>query len=90
MLNRSRTEGPWVCQLGGWEATICTRREPGAGQGQSYQSYRIYIIIDIDIGIDFDLGIRNFCSQLMDAMKGGSLELAKVEHIVFIVAIWLH
>merc|ERR1712192_75109 len=30
--SRSRTEGPLACLLGGSEATICTRREPGAGQ----------------------------------------------------------
>ena len=34
-LIRLRTEEPLVCQLGGLEATICTRRALGAGQGSS-------------------------------------------------------
>ena len=34
-LIRLRTEEPSVCQPGGLEATICTRRGPGAGQGSS-------------------------------------------------------
>ena len=34
---RLPTEAPLVFLLGGWEATTCTRRAPGAGQGYFLQ-----------------------------------------------------